>query len=246
MPSIELAKPRILANKERGKTYLLTVAPIAKKQWLRYFEGIVSTSENQAGKRIDSFDSSSARIALLEANLTDASGYKTADGSPVNAKPGWQQLIPLRHRQAAANALVDVERADPDEDAQLMLGADAVYLNAVWSADEKGMVQKFNGLCHRFKTPTDEQQRRYSRDSSRSVIVGGSRKAKTRWLGPQATLVELYDELIVSVEGYAMNGGDLGGDRDAIVSWMDAYHKVAAADILFSPAAANVVDEAND
>jgi hypothetical protein len=62
-------------------------------------------------------------------------------------------------------------------------------------------------------------------------------------MGPQPTLVELYDELIVSVEGYQVNGVELGADHDAIVAEMDAYHKVAAADVLFSPAAANLSED---
>ena len=40
-----------------------------------------------------------------------------------------------------------------------------------------------------------------------------------------------------------MNGVDLGADREAIVAEMDTYHKVAAADVLFSPAAANLSED---
>lgn len=243
MSAIELANPRIVAIEDRGKKYLLTVGRIQKSQWLRYFEGIVSTSENLAGKRIDSFDSTSARVELVEKVLIDASGYATSDGSPVKSKDGWQQLIPLRHRQGVGNALVDVERAEPSDDDPIMLGAEPVFLNAVWGANERGEMLKFTNLCHRFRTPSSEHQRRFSRDSSRSVIVGGSRRGMTKWLGVQAALADLYDELIDSVDGYTLNGEPLTG-RDAIVSEMDTYHKVAAADVLFSPASANVIDEA--
>jgi hypothetical protein len=243
MSAIELATPRVIVIEERGKQYRLTLARIAKKQWMHYFDGIVSTSENQAGKRIDSFDSSSARLELIEKSLVNAEGYATVDGSPVASTAGWQSLLPLSHRLAAGNTIVSVERAESSDDEPIVLGAESVYLNAIWSADDKGVMQKYHGLCHRFKTPNAEQQHRFSRDSSRSRVVGGSRKGKTLWLGPQATLVELYDELIVSVDGYQVNGADLGADRDAIVAEMDTYHKVAAADILFSPAAANLSED---
>lgn len=242
MSAIELASPRIVAIEDRGKKYLLTVGRIQKSQWIRYFEGIVSTSENQVGKRVDSFDSTTARVELVEKVLIDASGYGTADGASVSSQPGWQQLIPLRHRQAAGNALVEVERAEPSDDEPIMLGAEPVFLNAVWSANERGEMLKFKNLCHRFRTPSSEHQRKFSRDSSRSVIVGGSRRGMTKWLGVQATLAELYDELIESVEGYTVNGEPLTG-RDRIVSEMDTYHKVAAADVLFTAASANVIDE---
>jgi hypothetical protein len=243
MASIELATPRVIVIEERGKQYRLALARIVKKQWMRYFDGIVSTSENQMGKRVDSFDSSSARLELVETSLIDAQGYATADGSPITAAAGWQALLPLSHRLAVGNTIVSVERAEASNDEPIMLGVEAVYLNAVWSADENGVMQKYRGLCHRFKTPNGEQQRRFSRDSSRSRIVGGSRKAKTLWMGPQPTLVELYDELIVSVEGYQVNGVELGADHDTIVAEMDTYHKVAAADVLFSPAAANLSED---
>jgi hypothetical protein len=242
MAAIELKNPRVIAIAERGKNYLLKLAPVTKAQWLRYFESIVSTSENQAGKRVDSFDSTTARVELVEKLLVGAEGYATG-GQPIASIPGWQQLIPLRHRQAAGNVLTEVERAEPEDDEALMLGFEPVYLNAVWSANERGEMVKYSGLCHRFKTPTAEHQRRFSRDSSRSVVVGGSRRGVTKWLGVQATLADLYDELVESVEGYTVNGALLEG-RESIVREMDTYHKVAAADVLFAPASANVVDEA--
>ncbi len=63
--------------------------------------------------------------------------------------------------------------------------------------EEQGMgIVVYAGLIHTFQVPTVEQQRRYSRDSSRSRVTGG-RKGTTRFLGAQRTLVELYDELIV-------------------------------------------------
>ena len=73
-------------------------------------------------------------------------------------------------------------------------------------------------------------------------MVGGSRNGKTQWLGAQATLADLYDELIVSVEGYTVDGA--APDREGIVEFMDTYHKVAAVDVLFAPAAPKVEEEA--
>jgi hypothetical protein len=243
MTAIELANPRIISIEDRGNKYLLTVGRIQKAQWMRYFEGIVSTSENQGGKQVDSYDSTTARLELLEKVLIDASGYATSDGAPIKSKDGWQQLIPMGHRLAAANALVDVERAEPSDDGPIMLGAEPVYLNAVWSANDRGEMLKFRNLCHRFRSPSSEHQQRYSRASSRSFVVGGSRKGLTKWPGAQPALAELYDELIESVDGYTLNGEPLT-DRNSIAAEMDIYHKVSAAALLFSPAAANVVEEA--
>lgn len=239
MNSIELTQPRIIAIDDRGKKYQLTVARITKTQWLKYFEGVVSTSENQAGKRVDSFDSSAARLALVESALIDAKGY-TSD-EPVTSIKGWQGLLPLSHRMAVGNTLTSVSLSNANDDTPIALGSESVVLDAVWSAGEDGVMKKFRGLRHLFSTPTSQQQHRYSRDASRSVVVGGSRVSKTRWLGPQATLAALYDELVTDVDGYTVHGEK--PNRDAIVEHMDTYHKVAAASELFSPASADAKDE---
>lgn len=243
MTAIELAKPRVIVIEDRGKKYSLKLDRITKKQWLKYFEGIMSTSENKGGKRVNHFESTGALVELVELLLIGAEGYATADGSPIAQVAGWQQLVPLRHRQAVGGAIVDVHRDDPSEEETIVLGAEAISLTAVWGADEAGVMRKFSGLRHCFKTPSAQHQGRYSRDSNCSVIVGG-RRGITRWLGVQATLIELYDELIQSVEGYTVNGVELGSDRTAIVGEMDAYHKVVAAASLFEAAEPNVMEEA--
>jgi len=243
MSAIELKAPRVITIEDRGKQYAFTLARITKKLWLRYFEGILSISENQSGKRVDSFDSSAARLELVEASLTTASGYALPEGkTSIDQVEGWKQLLPLSHRLGVANAIISVAPSDPTDDEPISLGLEPVFLDAIWSAGNDGMMRKFKGLRHNFKSPTSDQQRRVSRDGSRSRVVGGSRNGKTQWLGAQATLAELYDELIVSVDGYTVDGA--APDRDAVIEFMDTYHKVAAIDILFAPAAANVEEVA--
>jgi hypothetical protein len=241
--SIELKAPRIIVIEDRGKQYALTLARIPKKLWLRYFEGILSTSENQNGARVDSFDSSAARLDLVEQSLTTASGYALPDGkTSIDQVEGWKSMLPLSHRLGVANAIISVSASEPSDDDPISLGQESVFLDAVWSAGDDGIMRKFKGLRHNFISPTSEQQRRVSRDSSRSRVVGGSRNGKTQWLGAQATLADLYDELIVSVEGYTVDGA--APDREGIVEFMDTYHKVAAVDVLFAPAAPKVEEEA--
>lgn len=240
--SIDLSKPRIIVIKDRGHQYTLTVAPVTKKQWLKYFEGIVSISETVAGKRIDSFDSKGARLALVNDVLSDAKGYKVANDGAVMALPEWRTLIPLAHRAAAGEILTAVERSQASEEDAIMLGFESVTLDAVWSWNGIDSMVKVTGLKHIFGSPTVEQQRRYNRDMSRSQIIGGSRSGKTRWMGAQATLVDLYDELITSVVGYDVDGVPVCDDREQIIAKMDTYHKVAAAEALFTPASAAISD----
>jgi hypothetical protein len=240
--TIDLSKPRIIVIKDRGHQYTLTVAPVTKKQWLKYFEGIVSLSETVAGKRIDSFDSKGARLALVNEVLADAHGYKTLNDVPITSLPDWRNKIPLGHRAALGEVLTAVERSQAVEEDAIMLGGESVSLDAVWSWNGTDSMVKVTGLKHIFGSPTVEQQRRYNRDMSRSQIIGGSRSGKTRWMGAQATLVELYDELITSVEDYDVDGVPVCDDREQIIAKMDTYHKVAAAETLFTPASAAISD----
>jgi len=241
--SIELKAPRLIVIEDRGKQYRLTIGRILKKQWLRYFEGILSTSENQGGKRIDSFDSSTARLELVEQILVSAEGYALPDGKiSITEIEGWKALLPLSHRLAVANSIIGVSASEIDEEAQIALGAESVFLDAVWGAGEDGVMRRLHGLRHDFKTPTAEQQRLLSRASSRSRVIGGSRNGKTQWMGAQATLADLYDELIVSTGGYTVDG-NAALDHEAIVEFMDTYHKVSAVDLLFAPAAPKVEEE---
>ncbi len=242
MHTIDLKKPRIIVIADRGHNYTLTILPVSKKHWLKYFEGIVSTSENLNGRRVDSFDSTGARLALVNETLIDADGYKVTGDGRIFDLSGWKDLIPANHRIAAGNVLISVERSTTDDADPITLGCESVRLDAVWGRSGRSSMLKVTGLRHNFTMPSVEQQRRYSRDMSRSQVIGGSRNGKTRWLGAQSTLADLYDELILSVEGYTADGEPLGDNRDEIVACMDTYHKVAAAEALFTPVAAAVED----
>jgi hypothetical protein len=103
-------------------------------------------------------------------------------------------------------------------------------------------MRRYKNLEHVFESPTAEQNRRYRRDDSRAQIIGGSRKGTTIFHGAQRALAALYDELIVSVAGYAVNGVALEG-REEIARHMDTYHKVAAAAQLFAPAEVNLEED---
>ena len=89
-----------------------------------------------------------------------------------------------------------------------------------------------NRLVHRFATPSADHRRRFLRARSRTTVVGGSRAGKTLIASTQPVLAKLYDELIVSVDGYSVSGRPLSG-REEIAREMDGYHKVAAARELF-------------
>ena len=241
--NIDLAQPRTLALTDRGHVYTFTVNPIPKKAWLQYFSGIESTSETIEGKVVNSFDSTGARLILASSVLSNATGYKFFGHDLITGVAGWQDLLPSAHRLAVSNMLTSVDRSSATEDEPITLGVEAVRLNALWSWNSgDASMNLVSGLTHIFSVPTVEQQRRYNRDMSRSQVVGGSRTGKTRWLGAQATLAQLYDELIQDVEGYRVGDQPLH-DRDRIVEKMDTYHKVVATEALLTPAATAIAEE---
>jgi hypothetical protein len=229
----DLAQARIISLTIGKFSYILKLNPPTKTHWLKYFAAITNTSERVDGKLVTIFETATAKTELAQALLADAFGYRTQNNQPLSEIDGWKELIPLSHCEAAGKVLTEIGSVD-SEDAPVMLGGEVVRLEALYSAneDQSGMI-KATDLVHYFRTPSIEHQRQYARSLNRSFVVGGSRSAKTVWPGGQPTLIDLYDELVTSVEGYGYSGAALT-DRESIVRNMDAYHKVAAMAPLFS------------
>lgn len=220
---IDLALPRKIVIRQGALCVAHQIMPIPQGAWFKYFDGITSTAEREGKQVVQRIDASSAGVALVEELL---------------ARDGGSTSIPLAHKLALANVLTSAYAAPP-EDGDL---GEAVRLHCIWSAGDGDAMRRYKNLIHKFETPTAEQNRRYRRDDSRAQIISGSRKGTTIFHGAQRTLAALYDELIVSVAGYAVNGVALEG-RDEIARHMDTYHKVAAAAQLFAPAEVEIEDE---
>jgi hypothetical protein len=233
--SIDLSQNRVFAFESGKRKYTMTIKPITKAMWLKYFAGIVSTQElTPEGDTASSFDATGARVELLESVLIDATGY-TREGVNLGDTEGWQSKLPIGHRRAVADLLVAVESVPPaltEEEAVQELGVQTVVLKATWTAGDDGKMHQVTGLKHVLREPTAAHQVRYSRAFSQSIVVGGSRTGQTRWLGAQKELIEMYDELIESTDGYVVNGN---WDQDGVKAAMDCYHKVAAVSALFTP-----------
>src|SRR5579875_1735902 len=101
---LELAAPRKVVIDDRGRKYTLTVvAPVPKKLWLAYFNGILSESEYSNGAEVRAFDSSTARRELAEQAIVDAEGYTSS--APLHEIENWQTKLPLSHLLALGNVL---------------------------------------------------------------------------------------------------------------------------------------------
>jgi hypothetical protein len=259
MQPLELAGERHIAIKDRGHLYSFTLAPIAPQMWMKYFDSIVSTSENRNREQLNTFDTSTPLLALVSEALLSAEGYKIPDtplvgggSGPISEIPNWKSQLPIGHRLAIGQMLTRVSPVDAgSDDEAVALGSESVVLESLWNSDANGAMMLHRPLVHHFATPSFEDERRYLRDQSRSKVIGGSRTGKTVWTGVQRALVEIYDELIQSVEGYTVNGstlvqvnGKIAGATKEIPVYMDTYHKVVAAQQLFKAPPADPTEEA--
>lgn len=234
--AIDLAQPRTIVLSDRGRLFTLECRRITNADWTAFFNAISVTSEQRDGGIISVTDTTSPQLQLAEAVLVDAKGYKVAGGAmEFVGSEGWQRKLPLAHRLKLGEILADARPEFGDGDLDISMEGELVSLSCTWTATSDGQcMQKISGLKHIFATPTEEQYRRYQRAASRVKVVGGSRTGKTVYLGAHAVLADLYDELIVSADGYVV-GDQLLRGRESIAREMDMHHKVMAAQMLFLP-----------
>ena len=238
-PLINLAAGRTIVIQQKGHAYTFKLRRIEEKDWLRYFAAIVSTSEQKGREVTRETDATSAGLELLETVLESVDGYRLpagVSGFSEASDRSWISQIPMGHRLGVLDVLMDVRLAeDEDDELPLTLGTETVALEVLWTANADGHMTRVRTV-HEFRPPSAEQTRSYMRESSRARVVGGARSGKTIYTGAQKSLCGIYDELIVSVAGYAINGEELGPNAAAekIAQWMDARHKVEAASRLFA------------
>ncbi|HEY4358276.1 MAG TPA: hypothetical protein VGN16_21195 [Acidobacteriaceae bacterium] len=232
---LDLAKPRAIMLQGNSKMFTLTCRRVVADDWVAYFKALEYTQKRDGRDLVTTQDYDTARLQLAHAVLVFAEGYRLPEFKTLDAIENWQAKLPVPHRLGVADILASTRAVPADDEDALVFDAACVTLSCVWSALEDGSgMESFSGLKHYFNTPTEEQHRRYAREASRSIVLGGNRAGTTVFPGAQAELIKLYDQLIDSVEGYCSNGLKLHG-RGMIVSEMDAHHKVMAAQQLFQP-----------
>jgi hypothetical protein len=239
-PLLDLAKPRTIAIEDRGRSYKLHCRRITDRDWTEYFNKIVFSSEQKSGReQINSLDVSTPRIVLAEAGLERVEGYRVSNGGDIHQLEDWRKKVPLAHRSILGAILADARPAAQGDDLTIHAEGDEVLIDATWSAvdspEGKTTMQRFRGLKHVLKTPSDEQFRRYASQTSRSIVVGGSRGGRTIYPNSNFILAQLYDELVIAVDGYAIGDKPLQTDREAIRREMDMLHKVIVAQEIFNP-----------
>jgi hypothetical protein len=192
----------------------------------RLFDGMSVSSENAGGALLNKIDIWTPRLQLLDATIARVEGYRMREGELMDL-PNWKAKLPHGHREKAMDLLLDVTSSDTapaseyfDPDCQ------EVRVDAFWGIDidAKGVRtnRRYLGLVHRFTPPSAEHSRKWNRAAGESRVVGGSRRSKTVRAGNHGMMIDLYDELVISVEGYSVGGTALA-DRDQVKREMDAY-----------------------
>jgi len=230
---LPLDVPRVVTIKSKTHSYLLRFRRLTHEDWQKYFTSIVHQTRNFQEYREEIFETETAQIELVDRALISAEGY----GDLTGVKD-WKKAIPIFHRAAAGVALrsVGIERPSVDADEPIFCDLVETRLAANWSAVDGERMMQYAGLVHRFRQPSVSQLKRFNFESARVRVTGTAEAGVTTYPARQAIAMKIYDELIESVDGYAVDGHALTGVEN-ITREMDGAHKAEAALALFRPGA---------
>jgi hypothetical protein len=219
----------------QGRRFVHHFTPPAAADWLEYERALRPTVIFREDELETRAATRTASDALWQKLIRRVEGYP----SPESRVPSPESLsvVPLEHRVKAVAGLDQVQAAE-DQDILGDSEAVAVKLEAWWNG------QFFPTLVHRFRRPLVEHELRFREAVERRALVtkriGGQRHPKDQPLESRAlpvlpTVIALYDELILSVEGYKVESSELKVQ-------MDVPHKSAAIRALFAQEAVELED----
>jgi hypothetical protein len=240
---LALDAERVIVFKATDGTKKIVLPKITPEDYRKIFSKITIETENEGTDKVLRVDNDTPFVEFIEAKMVRAEGFKLRDGSDASTHENWRNLVPLPYKLRAAEVIQDVKvhPLDPTYpfDARLV----DVALEASWNEGDK--MVRVSGLVHRFALPTVKHQAKVRRAMTEARTVGGSRTNRTIYGGKGSVLLDIYDELIVAVDGYAINGGvplctagDLteeiaAQNKAKCVEWMDGMHKYRAVEALF-------------
>jgi hypothetical protein len=225
-----LDEPRVLALRDGKINYTFYFRRIAQADWLAYFNGMYVASRNDGAAQLNTTDIQTAGIELFESTVTRVVGYSRE----LTTAEDFRKVLP-RHSIPASWLLRTVVISSVDDDKPLDCDSVEARVDAVWSQTTPGAeVTLWKGLLHRFMPPTLEQKKRFMRGGAINRVIGGARNGSTTVYSlKNKMLLELYDQLIQSVDGYGVAGRPLES-VEQIRREMDGYHKVEAVAQLFN------------
>jgi hypothetical protein len=225
-----LDQPRVIPIREGKRDYTFYFRRILQADWEQYFSGLYLSSRNEGVAQLNTTDFSTAGIELFESTLTKVVGYSRE----LTTTEDFKKVLP-RHSVAVAGLLRSVFISEDEDDKPLDCDSIVALVDAYWSqTTDAGQITQYKGLLHRFAPPNVEQRKRYMRGGAISKVIGGTRKGSTTVYSLRnKLLLDLYDQLILSVDGYGVAGKPLEG-AEQIRREMDAYHKAEAVAQLFN------------
>jgi hypothetical protein len=213
----------------------LIITRISARAWFEhYYEKIFTILRHGP---VDAAGVEFAALNLLQEVAIGAEGYPRLAGMA-----DWFSKIPIEDKSVYGDALLQVfENKELSGPTVPTLGqACVIGMEALWDTLPSGRMCFHKHLVHQFERPSKQQRERY-RDASARVgrTAGVMRRGVPVSLAPEQSIVAralaaLYDELILRVDGYAVNGEPLTDDREKIAANMDTFHKVRASMWLFS------------
>lgn len=220
-------------------------------QWSDYLRDlkpgfILSEDKGWAAKNDESFAASEMWNELV----VGVKGYR---GKAGWLDGDWKKKIPVKHKMTGIQFLQDVWVEDSqeggnekDDEGKAVFDLEADTRTVILAGTSDGF--KFDRLAHILKVPLPEQEIRFERTRIHYIRQSGD---SNRVISPPRLrkMAELYDELIESVEGYAienyvqnppentdLNATEIKNISDATDArrYMDPLHKQAAVLATFS------------
>jgi hypothetical protein len=196
-----------------------------------YLEGLHTTRSTDDLKTFESqFDGTDADLRLWESLIDRVEGYKSAklDGADIMTSDKWRDLVPLPHKQAAAQALfVQGVEIRPAEASEMIDDEIEISLQAMQNG------QVFMGLIHRFRFPTPFELKEWNRSNARTRVEFKGKTMITHETSRFDLETKLYDWMIQSVFGYCAGRASVI-EGDNLGALMHPIHKTYAIKAAFA------------
>jgi hypothetical protein len=234
----ELALPEcwFKVREERGDRVVVVThcfrSP-SSEDWLEYFRGM---SQLGLSKGRDIVELSAAGQEkdeeLWEKLILRVSGYAVS-GKNLMELEDWKARVPLTHKLNAVSGFLYFSRTDIGEN---------LVEETVLDLGESSRTMTFDVLqlgkactvSFTFNPPESSDYIKYSRASARMQVVRTKQKGVSKLLVPfnASLMIDLFDRLIASVDGYSYEGKSVM-DLPDWKTKIDVYHKREAVRELF-------------
>lgn len=191
------------------------------------------------------FDSTDADLELWRQLKRRVEGYVVPGIGDIMIRKDWDDLVPITHKQAAAQAIFflgvqDEEATSKDDGSTIELG----FIEVRLKASQNGKLIK--NLYHQFRDPTPSELREWNQMHALSKVE--LRRKERNYLFESILLreIKIYDAMFRAVDGYAFKGEPLAKmavDLGILASMMNAVHKQFAITRAFEMVKAREVEQ---